>query len=115
MINISIENIDRAVVDFSPKAITVCQTLEADLNSGAVKAVEAYLPVSAPFVEGAKTILASAIGALQALHALGDTPGLKGRLLTLSTQLTDIETEGKHEWSTLIVWVQSMFTHLKHK
>lgn len=113
MIHIEIENIPQEVSNISSFAIAKCDELLADLNSGVVKDVEAYIPESITLVDGAKAILTTAIAALQALKALADTDGLKGRLLTLSTQLTDLETAGKHEWYILVQWVQLVFNHIR--
>lgn len=115
MLHISLENIPRKVVDISSAAIAICDTLEADLNSNTVKGIEAYIPASMGAIEGAKTVLTVAIGALQALKAIGDDEGLKGRLLTLSGQLTNLETEAAHEWGDIIRWVQTVFNHVRSK
>lgn len=115
MLHIDIENIPAEVSKYSELAIEKCQELEADLNGGAVKAIELYLPATTTAIEGAKTLLGAGIAALQALKAIGDDEGLKGRLLTLSTSLASLQTESKHEWGVIITWVQTVFNHWKKK
>jgi len=115
MLHISLVNIDKKIVDISQEAFEACQKLEADINSGAVKAIEVYIPASVTVIEGAKEILATGAAALKALHDLADDEGFKGRLLTLSTQITNLETAGQHEWGNLITWIQTVFNHWKKK
>lgn len=115
MLHIDIVDIDKKVVDISEEGINLCQQLQTDISSGAVKAIETYIPASFTLIEGAKTILTTGVAALTALHAIADDDGFKGRLLTLSTQLTNLETAGVHEWGNLVSWVQTVFNHWKKK
>lgn len=115
MLHIDLVNIDNKVVNFSQQAFEGCQQLAADTNSGAVKAIEAYIPASMTVIEGAKEILTVGAAALKALHDLADDEGFKGRLLTLSGQLTNLETAGQHEWGNLITWIQTVYNHWKKK
>lgn len=113
MLHIELENIPKLVVEASDKFIALCTQIEADLNSGIVKTAAEYIPDGEPVREEAIAIIDTAIKAAQALKALGDDAGFKGRLLTLSTQLTNLETGGEHLWGDLIRWVQTVFNKKK--
>lgn len=115
MIHISIENIPRQVVSFSDEMNAKLAILKADLNSGFVKSVESYLPETAAVIEGAKAILDTGITALVALRGLGNDAMVNGAFLTLNTQLNNLITEGVHEWSDLVTWVETAYRHWKLK
>lgn len=109
---IDITLIPGEVKNIAEKVAAWTQQIETDLNSNLVKDAAAYVPEGEAAREAVISVLDIAIKGCQALTAIADTAGIKGRLQRVGSDITAIQHDHNHSITHYIIWFETVFNHL---
>jgi hypothetical protein len=109
---IHLEIVPAKVKELAEKAAIITKAIEADLNTGVVKAAAAYIPEGEAAREALIALCEGAIHGCTVLENIADSKGVKGRLQRLMADITAILHDNDHSITHYIVWCEIVFNHL---